>query len=196
MFGKIDNTFYAKLGSTKVEVWESIDDKFIPQGIGPVYFSTKNVSNDRWVMVTSRDESVYREHFPELTQENSGKVMVIGAGLGGFIRDIVADVVNYEEVKTLLNTAIDELGGKIDKNVFNRLLELKRRVEIITDPEKVLLINSLVEEIPQCHPELEGQIARVVDLCGATLYNDNGNNINEAIDFVLEPEGERFISLV
>ena len=65
---------------------------------------------DGYMMLTERDEFIYHEmitHVPMAVHPRVKRVLVIGAGDGGVIRELV----RYPEIEDIDLVEIDELGG-------------------------------------------------------------------------------------
>jgi len=72
---------------------------------------------DDMAMISEKDEFIYHEvmvHLPVLTQEQTKNVLVIGAGDGGIIRELV----KYSQIESITLVEIDEEVTRICKEFF------------------------------------------------------------------------------
>ena len=93
--------FYEKSPYQTVEVFDTCD-------------RGKMLTIDRMVMCTEADEASYHEmlvHVPMLTDSSIKNVLVIGAGDGGTIRELV----RYENIETITMVEIDEVVIRASK---------------------------------------------------------------------------------
>lgn len=96
-----ERLFYEKSPYQTVEVFETCD-------------RGKMLTIDRMVMCTEADETSYHEmlvHVPMQTASNIKDVLVIGAGDGGTIRELV----RYENIETITMVEIDEVVVRASK---------------------------------------------------------------------------------
>ncbi|MEK6900097.1 MAG: hypothetical protein AABX05_03150 [Nanoarchaeota archaeon] len=143
----------------------------------PVFFSTKD-KNDHWVLITGRKISSYDQKVRELQIDPSLQYLEIGAGMGELTphivkhqplkKPIVIDPANYLLMMDMLKFAYQL---HIDKQLKEKISILHKRCRVITDPDKVNLINGPLEEALSQHPELEGIADVVIDNYGAVLYS-------------------------
>ena len=72
---------------------------------------------DGYMMLTEKDEFIYHEmivHVPMAVHPNVKKVLVIGAGDGGVIRELC----RYETIETIDMVEIDELVVEVSKKYY------------------------------------------------------------------------------
>ena len=96
-----ERLFYEKSPYQTVEVFETCD-------------RGKMLTIDRMVMCTEADETSYHEmlvHVPMQTKSSIKDVLVIGAGDGGTIRELV----RYENIETITMVEIDEVVVRASK---------------------------------------------------------------------------------
>lgn len=101
---------------------------------------------DGAVMLTERDEFAYHEmivHVPLFSHPNPERVLVIGGGDGGTIREIL----KHKEVKEAILVEIDEEVIKISEEFFPEL------TASLKDPRCKVLIEDGIKFIKECKPE-------------------------------------------
>ena len=72
---------------------------------------------DGYMMLTEKDEFIYHEmivHVPMAVHPEVKKVLVIGAGDGGVIRELC----RYETIEKIDMVEIDELVVEVSKNIY------------------------------------------------------------------------------
>ncbi len=114
--------------------------------------------------------------------EQGQKVEEVGCGLGGFLpwvieqtggqlepKPVAIEPVNFGVINGLLTAAV--IQGNLTAEQMATALELRQRVEIITNPRLVQLIPFTLEQAIATHPELRASADLVVDFNGARSYS-------------------------
>jgi hypothetical protein len=117
--------------------------------------------------------------YPRLCFNPELQYMEVGSGLGGLIpiltgctkrKPIAIDNCNYAIINTLLEEASETIHSK---EIEQYLDVLKERCKIITDPEKVYLIQRDITDVVTEYTELHKKIDVLIDCCGAEFYSNN-----------------------
>lgn len=159
---------------------------------------TINLPSEGNVLVTGRDITDYHPEIRDLEINPSLLYVEVGAGLGGFIpniiqktmlqKPIVIDPVDYTLLLEMLEFAETlPLEGKLKERVKVH----QERCKIILNSDKVRLINLKLEEAFNQHPELEGIADVVIDHFAASQHLFFGSK-QEIIDLehkLLKPNG-------
>ena len=164
-------------------VFEDIDD------LGNVFFHipTPNFSErlklDHKIPVTSRDWNQYPTEFKNIPLDSTKCYAEIGIGLGEGLIAIgealkwdtkypltVIEPADYSLMLEMLNFAAANI--KMPKDVSERVEVLKRRINIITNPKKINLVNKTLGNALADHPQLKGSADYLIDSCGAMTYSE------------------------
>ncbi len=142
-------------------------------------------------MMTGRDVPEYMDHLGydlDITQDD--QLVEVGAGLGQFVplmvenlgsslkhRPIVIDPVQYDVVKTHLQTILDQFGNeRVVCSLEQRIQEFIKRCTILLGSD-VLHIRETLGNAIRLHPKtLLGKADAVVGLCGAMIQSSTENN--------------------
>ncbi|MBT4805263.1 hypothetical protein HON71_03760 [Candidatus Woesearchaeota archaeon] len=157
------------------------------------------------IAITSRPIIEYRIEQPFFPDPKK-QYCEIGPGLGEYIpflvkqfekfpnavKPIAIDLVDYDNLIEIMNYAVDE-GFTTSESVEREINTLIERAKIITDPEKVRLINKPLGQALKDHPELLGTVDDVVDNMAAVFHSDISEGIKmermeRLRDFLLKPE--------
>lgn len=133
-------------------------------------------------LITGRDIADYKRDFPDMRFDASLKYVEVGAGLGEFIpyiiqmfdgklknKPIVIDPADYALMKEMLTYA-----KKLEfEDAYKRRFELFiERCTLISDQERVTLLNTTLDAVLRDHMELLGHADVVVDSYGASYYGN------------------------
>lgn len=180
------------------------------EGLSCLFSFAGNFSEFKSCPITNRD---YPYEYPfkliQINLENLGKVVDVGAGLGGFIPKLVAqkpkykpvviDPANYDLMAEMLEFSRPYIGSEH----LARLDELISRCSTILDSSKVILYNTFLGEALKYNPELRGVADIVVDNFGPSIWPDTekyvgnnivGNNIVELLEMMLLKDGGSLFS--
>jgi len=132
------------------------------------------------IKVTCRDFCEYNRKYREKRLSPDYQYVEVGAGLGGYIhniidkfgnelshRPIIIDPADYSELKQLL---IYARGLGMDEALKRRCERLITRCELYQDPRQVDLINLTLHEAFRKRPEIQGIADVVIDFFGARYY--------------------------
>lgn len=130
--------------------------------------------------VTCRDIEHYKSMCHPLPFDPNLKYVEVGAGLGELTpylvknldlkhKPIVIDPVDYNVMLEMLSHA---LGDGLGEPYESRLHDLIDRCNIISDPRKVELVNTTLEDAVDSGLIQKGIADVTVDVCGAYLYGE------------------------
>lgn len=175
-----DVLYKKKTPYQKVEVFDS-------------YAYGKLLAIDDMVMATERDEHAYHEmivHVPMLTQKNPKKVLIIGGGDGGTVREVL----KHESVEKVVMVEIDEAVVEASK------LHLPSLAKELDNPKLELIIGDGIAYVKQA-PEGEYDLV-IVDssdpvgpaegLFSVEFYGNCYRILNENGILVGQSESPRF----
>ena len=120
------------------------------------------------------------KQYPDIVMNPHFQYIEIGAGISEFIpsfvkkfgktieyKPIVIDPANYILMKDMVSYATNlNLGEKYDL-LFNKYIE---RINIITNPSKVSLLNLKLGDAVKKHAEILGVGDIIIDICGPSLF--------------------------
>lgn len=156
----------------------------LPRKIGPLdccfYVDHSLEKKEAKLIITGRDIEEYSFFLDKIKINPTLQYVEIGAGLGEFTplivseygdslkhKPIVIDPADYQVMKDILKYAARiGFGDELDEK-FNKWIE---RCEIISNPNKVTLINSTLENALSQHSWLNGIADVVTDNRGALTY--------------------------
>jgi hypothetical protein len=178
----------------------------IPEGdLGRVFFWSsephKNLpppfDTNSMVAITGRSFQQYISERKDLLPIlPSHQYVEVGAEIGGFIPEIVTklrrkpiiiDPADYAIMRELLSYALSEEDCDVDARCVLRIFV--QRIDIITDPERVTLLNMKLGEAVVRHSEILDCADVLIDLAGPIRYGetefklgDKGHNIQEVLE--------------
>lgn len=159
-----------------------------------IFFSLREESKEdkffKNIPITSRDYGCYQGAFPGLVLNPHKQYIEVGAGLGGFVEELVRkrrnkknisednrptiiDPADYSRLDALLLEAmryVDDEKPGLKQETINLIKEVKQRCETYLDKEQVRIINMKVEDALVYHPELLGCADYIVDFLGPLTH--------------------------
>jgi hypothetical protein len=154
-----------------------------------LYFMQED-RNGKPIYITGRDFDVYPSRARSAVF-NGESIVEVGAGLGGLLTlpmlpssgrikpNMIIDTFNYTEAEIFLELALNGKLKGFPQTHMDKVSEFKRRLKVIKDPDRILLINSTLEQAILDESWLKGKADMVVDLMGACVYQAAQNLANK-----------------
>ena len=184
---KVKSRKYEQVVTDSGKNYELVIPSYKDEELGPVLFSIPNPNPSKSkdmlpVFVTGRNLAQYPKKARSLKINPSSQYVELGTGFGGFLpyvvsklkldspRPIAIDLFDYELGEDMLLFAGNFL--KMRQYQLDAIDTFLQRKNVLTDPDKVWLINTRLSEAMAKYRRLAGIADVVVDCHGPYIYSD------------------------